>query len=265
MREWWEGLLSLVFPPGNRCELCGREGAGLQADGGPGAGAWAAKICSRCRQEIEGRRKDYGVCSLCGRFIARGAVLCSVCSAEPPFFSRARAVGPYEGELKRAVRRLKYGGKRRLAGVLGVLLAEVIVAEGFLPGDFLVPVPMFPRRERERGYNQALLLAAELSKLLGIPVGRFLSKVTDTPDQVGLSRDERARNLAGAFRAAGTDGMKGKRLFLIDDVYTTGATAAECARALLGAGAREVLVAVVCTGVDKGGARRDLRKPEAGV
>ncbi len=127
---------------------------------------------------------------------------------------------------------------------LGQILHRMWREQG-LQAEVLVPVPLHPDRERERGFNQAMLLARELGRLAGVPVdGTCLRRVRATPPQVGLSREERQRNVAGAFRC--TEGAaQGKRVALVDDVCTTGATLYAAGQALLEGGAKEVWAVTV--------------------
>jgi ComF family protein len=166
--------------------------------------------------------------------------------AEPPAFARLRAVACYRLEqedddpIGRAVRALKYGRRRALAGSLSAILAERFP---FAPGDFdrIAPVPLHLDRLRDRGFNQSLLLAREPARCLGRPVdAMLLERVRPTPPQVGLGLAERRSNLRGAFRVRKGRDVTGARVLLVDDVSTSGATADACATALLEAGARSV-------------------------
>ncbi|MDD5560314.1 ComF family protein [Candidatus Methylomirabilis sp.] len=155
----------------------------------------------------------------------------------------ARAATLYEadGTMRQAILLFKYGGRRTLARHLGRLMIE---GAGRLVDplqfDLLVPVPLHPKRERIRGFNQAALLAKEVGAGWGLRVGhRLLYRVRATEAQSG-GRREREENVKGAFVVARPDRVKDMRLLLIDDVFTTGATAGECAKALLAAGASEV-------------------------
>ncbi len=143
------------------------------------------------------------------------------------------------GPVGQAVYALKYHNLRALAPALGGLMASCVQAEG-LGGDALVPVPLHPRRLRERGYNQAELLAKRMGRLLGAPVApRGLARVRYTPAQARTeNREARQANVAAAFRAR--DSFDGQRVLLVDDVCTTGATLEACAAALREAGAQEV-------------------------
>ena len=199
-------LLDLLFPP--RCAGCGR------------GGKW---FCSQCQAEI--MRVPSGLpvpAPLAGLWIA----------------------GFHIHPLDHAIHALKYRGKRRLAEPLGLLLAETYRREARfrLPPDALLPVPLHKRRVAERGYNQSALLARVVSRELGLPlVEDALTRARDTPQQVGLSGGQRRKNVAGAFVCqSGHPLIAGRRLVLLDDVCTTGATMTACAEALLAAGAREV-------------------------
>lgn len=160
-----------------------------------------------------------------------------------PSFVVARAAALYEadGAMRQAILLFKYGGRRTLARHLGRLMAE---AAGCLfdprQFDLLVPVPLHPKRERARGFNQAALLAEEIGAGWGLRVGdRVLHRVRATETQSG-GRREREDNVKGAFAVLWPERVKDLRLLLIDDVFTTGATAGECTKTLLTAGASAV-------------------------
>lgn len=146
--------------------------------------------------------------------------------------------GLYEDTIREAIHLLKFSGIRRLGRPLGALVAGLEFPEA----DAVVPVPVGRRGLRERGFNQSALIAKAVSKQRGLPLRiGLLYKCKETPPQVGLSARERLTNLRGAFDTRGR--LRGERVLLIDDVMTTGATAAECSKTLLGAGAKEVYVA----------------------
>ena len=188
-----------------------------------------------------------------GQFPAEG-LMCSACRLVPPSFERAVAYAVYQDELREMIHLLKYERMRTVAKPLGKLLARAIeMLEGEAALEMLVvAVPLFPSKERQRGYNQAELLAnaalAELKqskpawKLL--EAHRAIRRVKDTRSQFELTPKGRRRNLQGAF-SAGTTEVEGREVLLVDDIYTTGATARECARVLRRAGASKVWVATV--------------------
>ena len=141
---------------------------------------------------------------------------------------------PFTGVTRRALHALKYGGERRLAPLLGAAIARRWARAG-VAGDMLVPVPASPDRVRERGYDQAALIAAEAGRRLHLPVLRALERTRATTAQFDLDRAARAANLGGAFRTATDAEVRDRWIVLVDDVITTGATLAACATALLDA------------------------------
>jgi ComF family protein len=169
---------------------------------------------------------------------------CGECLAEAPGFDYARAAGAYAGTLREALHALKFHGRRALARPLAALVREECIH--LLPPDVdaLVPVPLARDRERTRGFNQAGLIAAGLKRGLQAPVrARWLARIRETAPQTELTAAERQRNVRGAFVASAA--VAGHHVVVVDDIFTTGATATECARALRRAGARRVGVVTV--------------------
>ena len=161
----------------------------------------------------------------------------------PAGLDAARAVFPYTGEARALVVALKYGDTRAAAVCLAQFLAQD-AAE--LSAGMIVPVPLHRRRLRQRGYNQAALLGAELSALLSVPMATdALARTRATRPQVGESREERLQNVRGAFEADAAR-VRGQHVLLLDDVRTTGATAMACAEALRLAGAAGISLLTVC-------------------
>ena len=158
--------------------------------------------------------------------------------------SRLRSAVAYEGPIELAVQRFKYEGWRRLAGPLALMLAERLVVEG-LPAHWVLAVPLHPIRQRQRGFNQAELLARELRRrlALGKPPGELL-RTRPTPPQVGHDRLWRLENVRGAFAWRGAD-LAGRSVLIVDDVATTGATIEACAVALKASGSGSVIGASV--------------------
>jgi ComF family protein len=181
---------------------------------------------------------------------------CRRCQLAQLPFARAVAYGSYDGALRDLIHLLKFDQVRPAAKVLGPLLAASIAAlEPSLPAGAIavVPVPLHAHKQSQRGFNQAELIArAALKELSRSPQGsrfelfpRALMRVRDTGSQIGLTRHQRRENLRGAFRVDNPTQVRDRNILLVDDVYTTGATASECTRALLRAGAAQVWVATV--------------------
>jgi ComF family protein len=181
--------------------------------------------------------------------------LCQPCRLAPPAFVKAVAYGGYHGQLRSLVHLLKYDGMQPIAGRLGLLLAVSLerFAESRPERMVVVPVPMHPEKQRQRGFNHAELLAraaiAELHKrdprrVLHLETN-LLKRVRVTVSQSGLTTHQRRQNLRGAFFAPRPAALAGQDVLLVDDIYTSGATARACSRVLRNAGARSVLVATV--------------------
>lgn len=179
-------------------------------------------------------------------------LLCRVCRMAPPPFHKVKAYGAYDREFRRLVHLFKYQGMTGLARPLGKLLAQAVapLCEETPQKMLVIPVPLAREKQRERGYNQALLLAqsmvSELKKLtpewkLSV-ADKLLQRSRSTESQARLTPHQRRRNLRGAFFAPKTEQLKGKSVLLIDDIYTTGATVRECTRALRKAGVASVWI-----------------------
>lgn len=154
----------------------------------------------------------------------------------------ARALGYYEGPLQEAIHRWKYQGRMSLTPFFGEWMAETL-QRYWQPSsiDLLIPVPLHRQRLRERGFNQALLLARELSRRTGIPYHkRILQKKRPTLPQINLSGSGREKGVKGVFQVTKKENLKGKWVLLLDDVYTTGATVNECSKVLMAGGAGRV-------------------------
>ncbi len=201
------------------------------------------------------------VCSLCGERLfspyviegAHGDLRCGLCRRIEPIFARAAAYGSYEGGLRELIHLLKFGGVRPAATVLGRMLAEAMttLAPELPPESVVViPVPLHRSKLRQRGFNQAELIARAALKINQKQdrfqmCTRVLVRKRETTSQIGLARHQRRENLRGAFGMAQAGAIKGREVLLVDDVLTTGATVSECARVLLRAGATKVWVATV--------------------
>src|SRR6266545_7764488 len=226
-RPWVTAALDLVFPP--LCPVC-------RAMLGTGR---RDPLCGACWEGLERIRPPW--CRCCGIPIGIEG-LCGVCRRRRPRFAYARAAARYGGLVREAIHAFKFGGRRGLAEPLGELVAGIGLSA--LPGaapDLLVPVPLHPRRARERGYNQALLLSRRLERAWSVPVAAdALLRAVPTLPQADLDVAARRRNVRAAFAVRRPEAIAGRHVVLVDDVLTTGATAGECARVLVRAGAAAV-------------------------
>lgn len=222
-------LIDLLFPP--KCVACSE--LLDKAD---------VPFCSRCCDALSWVTSP--LCPRCGLSLTVESdrdSLCGECGKEKRPFRRARALFMFHGVVQDAIYRLKYERNANVAPPLGAAMARYLLEQDFKDYDFIVPVPLHPKRLRERMFNPAQLLAKEIHRRLSIPLeSHLLRRVRATFPQVDLPRRERLRNVRGAFQVVRKELFVDKRLLLIDDVWTTGATSEACSRALLQAGASSV-------------------------
>lgn len=243
LQELADSLFAVVFP--TKCSICGGEVANVTGLG----------ICHQCWSGVE--RWEGISCEKCGLPIVSEQaadavqVLCGACRANDPRFDLARVFGIYRGSLRLLILQLKFRQRERLGKRLGSLLAHAFEKlAGLADGGplLIVPVPLFHLRERERGYNQALLLARGLKHRLGrVPGGKnikidtgLLLRKRATPPQAGLRLQARHENVRNAFAVARPEHAAGRQVILVDDVMTTGATLSSCAAVLKKHGATKV-------------------------
>jgi ComF family protein len=235
---WVSALLDLVFPP--FCPVCQRRLGEGRRD----------PLCGVCWAALD--RIVPPQCQVCGLPFAyvpapedppvSSVGLCGRCRRRPPPFAYARAAVRYGQVAREAVHALKFRGRRALAAPLGDLIALMgTAALPFGVPDLLVPVPLHRRRERARGYNQALLLARRVGEAWTVPVcADVLQRTVATRPQTELTAPARRANVRGAFALRRPARVTGRHVVLIDDVVTTGSTATACARCLAAGGASTV-------------------------
>ena len=219
-RQIWEQFTNLLFPP--RCGGCGTAGR-----------LW----CETCRATIMPVEPPW--CEKCGE-PNTPARLCSKCRAQPLQIEQIRSVALFVGPLRQGIHRFKYEKLSSLADPFGAMLTDYWRANQ-LTADWLIPVPLHPSRERDRGYNQSNLLAQRLAAQVGVPViSKGLRRTRVTAVQMELNAAQRKENVSGAF-ACDDQRVRGARVIVIDDVCTTGATLEACAVAVLKTGAASVM------------------------
>ena len=240
MKEILTGITDLIFPP--RCITCDN----------PLERHVSLPFCPSCLDGIRFIRSP--LCPCCGipfPVTVGEDHLCGDCLTEKKPYAVARSVGRYEETLLTAIHRFKYRGRAGIGVILGGIMADFAgMIWDMKVFERIVPVPLHRKRLRERGFNQAVILARELVKRFDIPLDFMsLRREVFTPPQVGLGREERSANVHGAFSARHPERIAGRRILLVDDVYTTGSTLAECSRILLRAEAESVAVLTLARAV----------------
>lgn len=240
MTQFFNAFLDLFFPA--KCLICEKDIIDTEQHG----------ICKSCLSSI--RYISSPVCLKCGRPFNSNIErdhLCGTCLTSRVYFTKARAVGYYEGVLQEAIHRLKYNRKTFLTKPLGdLMIGPSSGSIDFKSYDFLIPVPLHFKRLRERGFNQALSLAKYIGKKHGIPIDYMsLKRIKWESPQINLSKKEREENVKGVFFLRDKNRLKDKSILLIDDVYTSGATVNECAKVLRKAEACKVDVLTLARAV----------------
>jgi ComF family protein len=244
LREAAGGLVALCFP--DECRVCARP---LEEPG-------RIPVCAVCLGSFRVITAPY--CGTCGRPLVAGAHLgtagpvCALCRRGVYAFDLARSYAAYDDALLRTITLLKHEAIRPLAGWLGERLAGAAQGDAAASkASVVIPVPLHPERQRERGFNQAELLARGVASRLGLPMeARALERRKPRPPKLKLSRHERWHVARGAYAAVTGRQFDNQRVLLVDDVFTTGATLDACARALREAGAAHVTALTVARVVD---------------
>ncbi len=228
-KKYFGAFLELIYPPYLHCVSCRLRYPTQDS-----------ALCAQCSDALPwvGPYR----CDICGMPVNAYTPICDACQQEQHAFTRAWAVFMYEGVIKRLIYRYKYSGEATLTAPFAQWMQNEYTALGW-NAELIIPVPLHPLRRRQRGYNQAQLLAEALSKQLHIPIDvKLLLRIVNTKTQTKLGRHQRLENLKHAFKAEKSESIKGKTVLLVDDVYTTGATADQCSEVLKRAGAARVFL-----------------------
>lgn len=221
----------MLFPEGIKCIVCDGELDGTESGG----------VCARCML-----KQNVRFCGKCGRALKTNANYCSECQSFKRNYEIARAPFVYDDDVKSLVHKLKFGNGRFLAPYLAGFMAKACV-DNEITADFITFVPLHKRKLKERGYNQAELLAREAGRLLDIPVVNVLDKVKDIKSTARMKRHQRIDMIRDSVAVISGVSFAGKSVLLVDDVFTTGATAGECSGKLLAAGADKISVLTFAT------------------
>lgn len=238
-RKRMHSILSILYPP--RCPGCDE----ILYE----KGQWERpKICVKCEGGLSFIHQP--ACQKCGKQLEYEEIeYCHDCTAKKHYFDRGIAAFDYSTVMKRSMYEFKYNNRREYARYYAdVIVNNWVHLIKLWNADVLIPVPVSRERFRKRGYNQAEVLAVELSERLDIPVDKqYLIRVKNTLPQKNLNDKERQDNLNKAFQIVGNS-VKYNKIIIIDDIYTTGATIDECARILKNNGARKVFFIAACIG-----------------
>ena len=233
LEEIYTASINLLFPP--FCLNCKKHIESTQL------------LCGECFGLVKFIKNPY--CSCCGRVFHGGGEnhLCGDCLQAPWAFEKARSLFAYEEIIAALIHNLKYSGKTTGLKTLCWLSGHSVIWDDIDTPAFIIPVPLHLKRLRKRGFNQALVLARSLfpdeKKKIRYDI---LVRKSNTPSQTGLSGKERRKNLKNAFVVEKKLEISGKKILLLDDVFTTGSTANECAKALKAAGCKKVEVLTIC-------------------
>ncbi|MGI6144464.1 MAG: ComF family protein [Clostridia bacterium] len=229
-QAWWNAILNIFFPENGICLFCLQKEKSAEYMG----------ICTECADKILEISENEKVCPTCGYFT--GGQECPNCRNLQFGTFAVGSVVPYEGMFRELIHDLKYNGREELARPLGYLMARRVKRLGMARNiRAVVPVPLYYSREEERGFNQSLLLAKAIAEDLGKPLwSEALSREHFHQPQMLLTREERLKNIMGAFKYSSDQQLSGKAILLVDDIITTGATLRACADVLRQAGAEQV-------------------------
>ncbi len=234
LREIIKASLTLLFPP--TCPCCKKM-----------TGNNSQPLCGECFAQLKFIKTPY--CSCCGRVFSGSGEnhLCGDCLKSSWAFDKARSIFSYEKIIARLIHELKYSGKTTGLETIGWLSRQTAIIDDFDNPDFIIPVPLHIKRLRQRGFNQAQVLAKSIfpddKKKIRTDL---LIRQTDTQSQTGLSGKQRRKNLKNAFIVKNPSEITGRNILILDDVFTTGSTVNECAKALKIAECKRIEILTIC-------------------
>lgn len=238
-----EIILDILFPVQPFCVHCNKK-----------LNKQEKYLCTSCEEMITQIKPP--ICKKCGKKLwtvnLNGQLpqnlICGGCYEKPQYFVQARSFGCYDGVLRKVICKYKYEKRPEISEYLGKKMLYTLQDLNWPDFDFIVPVPLHVKRERERGFNQSYLLAKVISKGIKKPIFTGLIRILPTEHQTLLNKLYRQKNLQGAFEVKNGNKLHRKTILLIDDVFTTGSTVNECSRILLHAGAGKVYVLTCARG-----------------
>ena len=226
-------IREFLFPEYNKCIICSCE---LNEDK-------RYCICNDCLESLPFIEKPY--CMVCGCQLYSPVTVCMKCKDDRKAFEYNQSVFAYDGKLPYLIQRLKYEGKKYLGKPLSKLMFDKFL-EFEDKIDCIIPIPLNPQRQKERGYNQAELLTQAFEEKGLTVLKDILIRIKNNPQQATLSKDERKKNLENGFFCVDKDKIKNKNILLVDDIYTTGSTLNEATLTLIKAGANNVYCLTLC-------------------
>jgi len=231
-----EAILDILYPQNIACILCQKRASDIDDKG----------LCRACADTLPTIAPP--VCQKCGRPVGEDGI-CIDCAYVRYHFEQAVSVLHYTPEIKRLIHRFKYDGISYLSRIMGWWMAQAFKQRCGWKVDIIMPVPLHPKRQRQRGFNQSALLARELGRYIGVSVNEgVLIRKKYTTAQAGLNKFQRMQNLQGAFEVREIEAVRGKTILLVDDVFTTGSTVDECSKVLMQARAQRVYVLTLAVG-----------------
>lgn len=236
LQQTIETVINFLYP--SQCRVCENQ-IGLES---------VPYMCDTCWHDIDFIEPPW--CEMCG--IPNTEDKCDSCAANPPPYGKLRTIAFYEAALQQAIHLFKFEKRTTLAKPLTQLLMQYIPDDfSIAEYDFILPIPIHKKRLRERGFNQATLLANGIAKITGVPVVTdVLTRYRNTSPQSSLDRETRQTNIIGAFELHKKEVVQDKRILVLDDVFTTGATVREAVKVLWNADPIEIDVLTLARALD---------------